>query len=465
MYHDSYTETVKQNWAVKCSIPDKVLYLSEELTKWNKEVFGSIQGRKGDLMARISGIQRKLHIDRHNKFLEKLERQLQQELAMVLKQEEAMWFQKSRSQWIKDGDRNTRYYHIKSIIRRRRNKILMLRNDHNDWVDDEEQLKNMVNSYYQKLFTKPDESIQWQQTRYTYPPIDDSEQANLKTSISSLEVKNALFAMAPWKAPGPDGFPAGFYQNGWSYMGSSLCDFVKSMWNNPADVAAVNFTDICLIPKVNKPEFVSQFRPISLCNVSYKIITKIIVNRLKEIIPKVVSPYQTGFVSGRNITENIVIAQEMLHNMTRIKSKVGFFVIKVDLSKAYDRLDWDFIHKILVEVKLPIEMINIIMNCVTSVKSNVLWNGARSEFFPPQCGVRQGDPMSPYLFVLCMDKLSHLIVEAIEDGKWKPMRAGRNGPLISHLMFADDLLLFGQATDENINAAVVVLQKFCAMSG
>jgi hypothetical protein len=248
----------------------------------------------------------------------------------------------------------------------------MLRNDQNNWVEDEEQLKNMVNSYYQKLFTKPDESILWQQTRYTYPPIDDSEQANLKTSISSLEVKNALFAMAPWKAPGPDGFPAGFYQNGWSYMGSSLCDFVKSMWNNPTDVAAMNFTDICLIPKVNKPEFVSQFRPISLCNVSYKIITKIIVNRLKEIIPKVVSPYQTGFVPGRNITENIVIAQEMLHNMTRIKSKVGFFVIKVDLSKAYDRLDWDFIHKILVEVKLPIEMINIIMNCVTSVKSTVL---------------------------------------------------------------------------------------------
>jgi hypothetical protein len=177
------------------------------------------------------------------------------------------------------------------------------------------------------------------------------------------------------------------------------------------------------------------------------------------------SPFQTGFVPGRNITENIVIAQEMLHSMTKMRSNVGFFVIKVDLSKAYDRLNWEFIHKVLVEVKLPIEMINVIMNCITSVQSNVLWNGSRSDFFPPYCGVRQGDPMSPYLFVLCMDKLSHLIAEAVEDGQWKPMRAGRNGPLISHLMFADDLLLFSQATDESMMVVMNVLQNFCSMSG
>jgi hypothetical protein len=325
MLHQLYVEVVKQHWNEKTSIPEKVSHLSEKFTRWNREVFGNIQARKGELMARIGGIQRKLHLNRNNKFLERLERDLQQELTIVLKQEEAMWFQKSRSQWIKDGDRNTRYYHIKAINRRRRNKILMLRNDQNEWVEEEDQLKGIVNAYYKKLFTKPVENIQWQQTRYTYPPLGDMEHTCLKANISNLEVRTALFAMAPWKAPGPDGFPAGFYQNGWNYMGESLCDFVKSVWNNPTDVSAVNLTDICLIPKVNKPEFVSQFRPISLCNVSYKIITKIVVNRLKEIIPKVVSPYQTGFVPGRNISENIVIAHEMLHNMTRIKSKVGFF--------------------------------------------------------------------------------------------------------------------------------------------
>jgi hypothetical protein len=102
---------------------------------------------------------------------------------------------------------------------------------------------------------------------------------------------NALFAMSPLKAPGPDGFPAGFYQCGWSEMESSICNFVRSIWLNPVDVATVNYMDICLIPKVERPKFVSQFRPISLCNVAYKIITKIMVNRLKKIIPQVVSPY------------------------------------------------------------------------------------------------------------------------------------------------------------------------------
>ncbi|KAK2417537.1 hypothetical protein QL285_039825 [Trifolium repens] len=154
--------------------------------------------------------------------------------------------------------------------------------------------------------------------------------------------------MAPWKEPGPDGFPAGFYQHGWCDVGSSICEFVKYVWANPLDVATVNFTDICLILKVDKPGAVNQFRPISLCNVSYKIITKIMVNRLKKIILQVVSPFQTGSVPGRNITENIVIAQEMLHTMTRMRSRVGFFVIKVDLSKAYDRLNWDFINRVVI---------------------------------------------------------------------------------------------------------------------
>jgi hypothetical protein len=341
----------------------------------------------------------------------------------------------------------------------------MLKNSQNEWIEDEEDLKEMVNNYYKNLFATPDSNIQWQQTRYSYPTINELDYDQLKEDISNVEIKNALFAMNPWKAPGPDGFPAGFYQNGWSAVGSSICTFVKSIWSNPIDVASVNFTDICLIPKVDKPESVSQFRPISLCNVSYKIITKIIVNRLKQIIPQVVSPFQTGFVPGRNITENIVIAQEMLHTMTRMRTRVGFFVIKVDLSKAYDRLSWEFINRVLTEVNLPAVMINVIMNCITSVQSNVIWNGSRSDYFTPQCGVRQGDPMSPYLFVLCIDRLSHLIEEAIESGKWKPMRAGRNGPLISHLMFADDLLLFGQAEEENMTTVLNVLNMFCSMSG
>jgi hypothetical protein len=119
----------------------------------------------------------------------------------------------------------------------------------------------------------------------------------------------------------------------------------------------------------------------------------------------------------------------------------------------------------LSEIKLPDKMINVIMHSITSVETNVKWHGARAEYFRPQRGIRQGDPISPYLFVLCMDKLSHLICHAVEEGIWKTLRAGRNGPLVSHLMFADDLLLFGEATDEQMQGLMEILTNFCKMSG
>lgn len=151
--------------------------------------------------------------------------------------------------------------------------------------------------------------------------------------------------------------------------------------------------------------------------------------------------------------------------MNKMKGRNGFFAIKVDLAKAYDRLRWSFIEGMLIEVGLPNIMVQFIMNCVTSVKTNVMWNGNRAKYFAPQRGIRQGDPMSPYIFVLCIDKLYHLISQAVEEDGWKPLREGRNMPMVSHLMFVDDLLLFGKADASQIRCVNRVLEEFCRMSG
>lgn len=135
----------------------------------------------------------------------------------------------------------------------------------------------------------------------------------------------------------------GFYQKSWNVVGRIVCEHVKGLWKNPSRTLDINNIDICLIPKINQPDYVRQFRPISVCNIIYKIMSKVIMERLKECIPSFVSPYQSGFVLGRRIHENIIVAQEIGHNIEKTKSKKGCFAIKVDLSKAYDKLSWELI--------------------------------------------------------------------------------------------------------------------------
>lgn len=126
--------------------------------------------------------------------------------------------------------------------------------------------------------------------------------------VTDEEIKHALFCICPWKAPGPDGFPVEFYQKAWHVVGRKVYEFVKKMWESPSEIAIINQTYIRLIPKMNHPKFVSQFRLISLCNAIYKVVSKVLVERLKVSIPKLVSPNKSRFVLGRNIHENIIMA-------------------------------------------------------------------------------------------------------------------------------------------------------------
>ena len=138
---------------------------------------------------------------------------------------------------------------------------------------------------------------------------------------------------------------------------------------------------------------------------------------------------------------------------------------KVDLSKAYDRLNWNFIEQVLYEVKIPIQLVKLIMSCVSTASYQIVLNGELSESFTGSRGIRQGDPLSPYLFVLCMEKLSHTIQHAIEMNYWKPIQSSQSGPFISHLFFADDLILFSEASTSQATIMKCCMDTFCNLSG
>lgn len=144
--------------------------------------------------------------------------------------------------------------------------------------------------------------------------------------------------MGALKAPGPNGLHAMFFHSQWDIIGNSVCKYIKDCFQDLTRIDAINLTDFVLIPKVDNSDSIRQFRPIALCNVIYKTITKVIANRLKPLLNNIVSPTQCSFIPGRHSYDNVIIAQEVIHSMANKKGKKGFMAIEVDLEKAYDPL-------------------------------------------------------------------------------------------------------------------------------
>ena len=282
---------------------------------------------------------------------------------------------------------------------------------------------------------------------------------------SNSEIKSALFAMKPLKAPGSDGFHPIFFQAKWETISDHVCDEIRDWFRNREIPESLGHALICLIPKQDPPETVKHLRPISLCNTLYKLVTKILVNRLKPWIPEWISPNQNSFIKGRGPKVNLVVASEILHSMHKKKGKTGWFALKVDLEKAYDRMEWSFVRKCLDYHNLDIASINLIVNCISKASSSVLVNGKKTESFTHSRGLRQGDPMSPYIFNMCFEQLTSLINLACEKGDWTPFWVGKKRVKVSHLLFKDDLLLFGKVDESTTFAVRDIMTEFGRISG
>ncbi|XP_021815358.1 uncharacterized protein LOC110757915 [Prunus avium] len=270
--------------------------------------------------------------------------------------------------------------------------------------------------------------------------------ASLLTDFTEQEVKHAVFQTYPTKAPGADGMPPVFFQKYWHIVGNDVSQAIINFLSSGRLLHKINFTHVVLIPKVKNPKDMTQLRPINLCNVLFKIASKVLANRLKIILPSLISPSQSAFVSSRLISDNSILVAEIIHCLrSRRRGKKGFLALKLDMSKAYDRIEWSFLEQMMKKLGFAEQWVRLIMTCVTTVTYSFLVNGSPCGYLTPSRGLRQGDLLSPYLFILCTQGFSSFLTQAERDGRLQGVSICRGAPPINHLMFADDCYLFARA--------------------
>ena len=404
-------EVIKGGW--KLEVPGNPSFklcrkqsnTSAALRKWNKEIFGHCQTRINALTEEIVKIQAKPSSESNRRE----EAFIQQELNTWLSRNESMWRQKSRETWLKDGDRNSKFFHMSTVIRRRKNSIDTIRGDDGEWIVKISEIREFAVQKFNHLFTSDTVSFPSDLDNLITPAITDLENSSLCLIPSPIEIRDAMFSMHSLKSPGPDGLPPLFYKKYWAVVGNSVIKAVQNFFVSGKMLKEVNNTFIVLIPKVSNPSTITHFRPISLCNTIYKVISKLLVARLREVLPRLISPAQSAFIPGRWIAENQLIVQEILHSFKKRKVKGGFVAVKLDLQKAYDRVNWSFLVKVLQQFGFCPRFIGWISKCISTVSFSILVNGSITKHFRPSRGLRQGDPLSPYLFILGQEVLSRLI--------------------------------------------------------
>ncbi|KAH9697020.1 reverse transcriptase domain-containing protein [Citrus sinensis] len=385
--HEHFNSFVKKVWDPQAHYSAAASHFVQAIQEWNREVFGNIFQRKRRLMARINGIQAALEIY-SSRGLVRLEARLQNELEMVMGQEEILWWQKSKKDELLHGDRSTNFFHQKTIVRRRRNRIEAIQDNSRNWIYSEEEIRNHAIGYFSSLYRSEAATPQRYQVPNLFPVLNAYDLESIADLVLDDKIKRVVFSMKPLKAPGTDGLHAIFYQSQWPVVGPSFFKLMADIFSSGKIPQELNTTLLILIPKVEHPTSLSMFRPISLCTVAYKTVTKIIANRLQALLPELIGPHQTSFVPGRHIIDNIVVAQDVVHSIRNKIGKRGFMAIKLS---------------------------RLVMECITSARMSILWNGEATSEFVPGRGIRQGDPLSPYIFVLCIERLSHGITQAMRD--------------------------------------------------
>ncbi|CAL1378422.1 unnamed protein product [Linum trigynum] len=249
---------------------------------------------------------------------------------------------------------------------------------------------------------------------------------HLTMQVSRAEIRNAVFSIGKEQSLGSDGFTAAFYQRFWEEIGWDVSEAILSFFQTGRLLHSVNHTLLTLIPKVANADSMRQMRPIGLCQVLYKIIAKILASRLSSVLPQIISPFQNGFVKGRCISDNILIGQEVMQFLkTKVRGQDKWMALKLDMEKAYDRVEWEFLFQVMKSIGFCEKWMVWIKACISTVHFLVLLNGTQYGYFQPQRGIRQGDPLSPLLFAIYTEAFSAKLSQEIASSSLHELRLHR----------------------------------------
>src|SRR3954469_3015910 len=382
----------------------------------------------------------------------------------MLLEEELRWYQRSKLNFILKGDANTKYFHNVANDRHRKKSIYALNQDEG-MIEGHEQLKAYITSYYKGLFDAPAEDILFMDESRTedITQVSNEENTFLNSPFTEEEIKKAVFQMEHNKAPGPDGFPAEFYQHFWDAIKTDLIELSQCWQDGQLELFRLNFGEIVLLPKVLEAERIQQYRPICLLNVSFKIFTKVATIRLNSVAHHVVKPTQTAFMQGRNILDGVVVLHETVHEMHT--KKLNGVIFKIDFEKAYDKVKWSFLQQTLRMKGFSEEWCALIHSCVSGGSVAVNVNDEIGRFFQTKKGLRQGDPLSPILFNIVADMLAIMIERAKLDGQIEGVIPHLVDGGLSILQYADEKILFMEHDLDKATNLKLILSAFEQLSG
>ncbi|XP_022015024.1 uncharacterized protein LOC110914542 [Helianthus annuus] len=424
---------------------------------------GNLHKKVESLRDKLDNLQKLIDKEPNDEDLRTQEATVTSELQEAMLDEERFLKQKSKVDWLRAGDNNTAFFHSSVKCKNHHNRIDVISDSGGVVFEGDKVQQAFVDHYEKFLGCSGDTSTSPAPDLFTQV-LDPQIATHMIRQVTEDEVKKAMFSIGIDKAPGPDGFTAAFFKSAWPIVGNDVSKAVIDFFDTGHLLKELNHTLIVLVPKVPSPSVVTDYRPIACCNVIYKCISKIIADRLKGVLANIVSINQSAFVPGRKISDNILLTQELMHNYHR---NVGppRCAFKIDIQKAYDTVDWKFLKNILLGFGFNVLMVNWIMVCVSTTSYSVCINGNVHGYFKGNRGLRQGDPLSPYLFTLVMEVLTAILHHSLRiDSSFKFHNKCEKHQIIN-LCFADDLFLFARGEIASARYIMNSISKFAKMSG